>query len=163
MTLVARVIDGLPLAASMEDETVCFGNSCFAIVIPSSWNSHARLEKRQSDKRLRVYTKLHWDIFHHVCTLSDHEANNSRVEFSCTTREFRCTTRSRVRAQLTARSCESSADCLSCPHDIQERDLGDYKNQAKLLCKRLTESSPARCTIDTGPMCFQYVTASGLQ
>jgi hypothetical protein len=39
----------------------------------------------------------------------------------------------------------------------QERGLGDYKNQAKLLVKRLTDSSPARCTIDTGNMCFQYV------
>ena len=35
-----------------------------------------------------------------------------------------------------------------------DKDLGPYKNQAKVLFKRLNDSSPARCTIETGPMCF---------
>ena len=39
----------------------------------------------------------------------------------------------------------------------QDRELNEYKAQAKKLFKQLNESSPKRCTIEThGPYIFQY-------
>lgn len=38
------------------------------------------------------------------------------------------------------------------------RSILDYQNQAKMLFRKLGPQSPPRCTIETGPYLFQYVT-----
>ena len=46
---------------------------------------------------------------------------------------------------------------LSTCFQQQDRELNEYKAQAKKLFKQLNESSPKRCTIEThGPYIFQY-------
>ncbi|KAM9327263.1 vesicle-trafficking protein SEC22b isoform 1-T1 [Gastrophryne carolinensis] len=42
------------------------------------------------------------------------------------------------------------------------RDLQQYQNQAKQLFRRLNEQSPARCTLEAGPMTFHYQIEKGV-
>ncbi len=75
-TIIARVADGLPLAASMDDEEV-------VATVPSS------------------------------CTLSEYS------------------------------------------NTLKSMDLQEYKNQAKLLFKKLNQSNESKCSIESGPYIFQ--------
>ncbi|KXS12426.1 snare-like protein [Gonapodya prolifera JEL478] len=46
--------------------------------------------------------------------------------------------------------------------DEEGEDLTDYKNQAKLIFKRLSASSEQRCTIETGSYVFHYLIDTGV-
>ncbi|KAJ3399810.1 SNAP receptor, partial [Chytridiales sp. JEL 0842] len=46
--------------------------------------------------------------------------------------------------------------------DEESVDLTDYKNQAKLLFKRLSQDSDLRCSIETGPYVFHYLIEHGV-
>uniref|UniRef100_A0A672T1T6 SEC22 homolog B, vesicle trafficking protein a n=1 Tax=Sinocyclocheilus grahami TaxID=75366 RepID=A0A672T1T6_SINGR len=53
------------------------------------------------------------------------------------------------------------ADSLPLAASMQEdeqsgRDLQKYQSQAKQLCRKLDEQSPARCTLEAGAMAFHY-------
>nr|CAG4652291.1 EOG090X0HBC [Triops cancriformis] len=53
-------------------------------------------------------------------------------------------------------------DGLPLAASIQEDEQGgksvlDYQNQAKMLFRKLTQQSPSRCTIETGPYLFHYM------
>lgn len=67
-----------------------------------------------------------------------------------------------VRMVLIARVIDGLPLVASMEDEVTDQDLGNYKNQAKILCKRLNDNSPARCTIDTGPMCFHYIIEMGV-
>ncbi|XP_043110713.1 vesicle-trafficking protein SEC22b-A [Puntigrus tetrazona] len=59
------------------------------------------------------------------------------------------------------------ADSLPLAASMQEdeqsgRDLQKYQNQAKQLCRKLTDQSPARCTLEAGAMAFHYVIEKGV-
>ena len=41
--------------------------------------------------------------------------------------------------------------------DVQGPDLTQYKQQAKLIFRKLTPSSETRCSIDSGPMSLRYL------
>ncbi|XP_073242822.1 vesicle-trafficking protein SEC22b-like isoform X1 [Porites lutea] len=42
------------------------------------------------------------------------------------------------------------------------RSLQDYQAQAKLLFRKLSDNSPARSSIETGPMMFHYIIENGV-
>lgn len=42
------------------------------------------------------------------------------------------------------------------------RNLIDYQNQAKQLFRKLSSSSPSRCTLETGPYLFHYLLDAGV-
>lgn len=46
--------------------------------------------------------------------------------------------------------------------DEEADDLADYKSQAKLIFKRLTPQSDAKCSIETGPYVFHYLIERGI-
>ncbi|KAJ3085626.1 SNAP receptor [Quaeritorhiza haematococci] len=46
--------------------------------------------------------------------------------------------------------------------DEESEDLTDYKNQAKLIFKRLSPQSDQRCSIETGPYVFHYLIEFGV-
>ncbi|XP_051555285.1 vesicle-trafficking protein SEC22b-A-like [Myxocyprinus asiaticus] len=59
------------------------------------------------------------------------------------------------------------ADGLPLAASMQEdeqcgRDLQKYQSQAKQLCRKLNEQSPARCTLEAGAMCFHYAIEKGV-
>lgn len=59
------------------------------------------------------------------------------------------------------------ADGLPLAASMQEddqsgRDLQKYQSQAKQLCRKLNEQSPARCTLEAGTMCFHYAIEKGV-
>eukprot|EP00124_Ichthyophonus_hoferi_P004076 Ihof_evm1s408 gene=Ihof_evmTU1s408 len=58
---------------------------------------------------------------------------------------------------MIARVIDGLPLAASMEDESTDRDLGPYKNQAKMLFKKLSISSPARLSIDTGPMCFHYI------
>jgi hypothetical protein len=41
--------------------------------------------------------------------------------------------------------------------DEESMDLQDYKNQAKLLFRKLNQTNENRCSVETGPYVFQYL------
>jgi len=48
--------------------------------------------------------------------------------------------------------------CASVQTDEESsRGILDYQNQAKSLLKKMTDRSPARCSIETGPYVFHYI------
>ncbi|KAM3604053.1 uncharacterized protein V6R79_005829 [Siganus canaliculatus] len=59
------------------------------------------------------------------------------------------------------------ADGLPLAASVQEdeqtgRDLQQYQNQAKQLCRKLSAQSPDRCTVEAGDMNFHYIIAQGV-
>eukprot|EP00794_Sanderia_malayensis_P015880 gene15880-17480_t len=51
----------------------------------------------------------------------------------------------------------------SIPSDEQSgRDVQEYQSQAKKLFRKITERSPTRCSIETGPYVFHYAIGSGI-
>ncbi|KAL1279833.1 hypothetical protein QQF64_014433 [Cirrhinus molitorella] len=59
------------------------------------------------------------------------------------------------------------ADSLPLAASMQEdeqsgRDLQKYQSQAKQLCRKLNDQSPARCTLEAGAMAFHYVIEKGV-
>lgn len=59
------------------------------------------------------------------------------------------------------------ADGMPLAASIQEdeqsgRDLQQYQNQAKQLCRKLNAQSPDRCTLEAGDMNFHYLIAEGV-
>ncbi|RMX57455.1 hypothetical protein pdam_00007011 [Pocillopora damicornis] len=44
----------------------------------------------------------------------------------------------------------------------QDNTTKDYQAQAKLLFRKLTDHSPARSSIETGPMMFHYIIENGV-
>eukprot|EP00123_Amoebidium_parasiticum_P001062 comp12056_c0_seq1/m.6766 comp12056_c0_seq1/g.6766 ORF comp12056_c0_seq1/g.6766 comp12056_c0_seq1/m.6766 type:complete len:217 (-) comp12056_c0_seq1:93-743(-) len=67
-----------------------------------------------------------------------------------------------LRFTMLARVIDGLPLAASMEDDSTDRDLGEYKNQAKMLFKKLSDSSPARLSIDTGPMCFHYIIEMGV-
>ncbi|KAM9845076.1 vesicle-trafficking protein SEC22b-A [Aulostomus maculatus] len=47
-------------------------------------------------------------------------------------------------------------------YDQSGRDLQQYQNQAKQLCRKLNAQSPDRCTLEAGDMNFHYLIAHGV-
>ncbi|KAK4303794.1 hypothetical protein Pmani_024224 [Petrolisthes manimaculis] len=59
---------------------------------------------------------------------------------------------------MIARASDGLPLAASLQDDEQSgRSLLEYQNQAKMLFKKLTPNSPARCSIETGPYVFQYI------
>ncbi|XP_068995577.1 vesicle-trafficking protein SEC22b-A [Embiotoca jacksoni] len=59
------------------------------------------------------------------------------------------------------------ADGLPLVASVQEdeqsgRDLQQYQNQVKQLCRKLNTQSPDRCTLEAGDMNFHYLIAQGV-
>jgi len=60
-----------------------------------------------------------------------------------------------------------AADGLPLAASVQDEDhsgrgILEYQNQAKMLFKKLTPQSPARCTIETGYYLFHYIIDNGV-
>ncbi|MCL4136717.1 UNVERIFIED_CONTAM: hypothetical protein GTU68_061633 [Idotea baltica] len=60
-----------------------------------------------------------------------------------------------------------AADGLPLAASLQEdeqsgRGLLEYQNQAKMLFKKLTQNSPDKCSIETGPYLFHYLIKDGV-
>ncbi|XP_047134432.1 vesicle-trafficking protein SEC22b [Hydra vulgaris] len=63
---------------------------------------------------------------------------------------------------MIARTVDGLLLAASLPSDEQSsRNIQEYQNQAKNLFKRLTERSPLRCSIETGPYTFHYSISNG--
>ncbi|KAI9095897.1 Longin-like domain-containing protein [Phlyctochytrium arcticum] len=54
------------------------------------------------------------------------------------------------------------ADGLFLAADEESYDLTEYRNQAKMLLKRLTPQSDQRCSIETGNLVFHYLIEFGV-
>lgn len=64
---------------------------------------------------------------------------------------------------MIARTVDGLLLSASMPSDEQtSRNIQEYQNQAKSLFRKLTERSPSRCSIETGPYIFHYSIANGV-
>lgn len=64
---------------------------------------------------------------------------------------------------MIARTVDGLPLAASIPSDEQSgRDIQEYQSQAKRLFRKLTDRSPSRCSIETGPYVFHYSIDSGI-
>lgn len=64
---------------------------------------------------------------------------------------------------MIARTVDGLPLAASMPSDEQtSRNIQEYQSQAKNLFRKLTERSPARCSIETGPYVFHYSMENGV-
>lgn len=118
LTMIVRVADSLPLAASMqEDEQVRMNPSTLQLQHLNTVKTHDELRE--------LFT---------VFVIA-------RMSCCCD-----CTVLSHNTIEFLTWSCFQSG-----------RDLQKYQSQAKQLCRKLNDQSPARCTLEAGAMAFQWV------
>eukprot|EP00128_Syssomonas_multiformis_P018603 Colp12_sorted_trinity150504_noHs@11898 len=67
-----------------------------------------------------------------------------------------------LRMTLIGRVIDGLPLAASMEDEQTDRELAEYKSQAKMILKRLSDASPQRCTIETGPFFFHYVIEIGV-
>eukprot|EP00126_Sphaerothecum_destruens_P004417 Sdes_comp18174_c0_seq3m7693 len=67
-----------------------------------------------------------------------------------------------IRLTIIARLIDGLPLAASMEDDVDDRGMAEYKSQGKMIFKKLTDSSPNRCSIESGAFIFHYFIEYGV-